>query len=76
MKKTWTYQEITESAIRLIRSSMQLSEKASANGDTDLAGTFRQFAFGNWCCWNTLTSGWQEPGDCERLESMTKATHA
>ena len=71
-KKTWSYSQITASTENGIAASMKLSEEARKEGDNDSARFHRNFAWGKFNAWSTLTAGWQKEGDAARLEAMTE----
>lgn len=74
-KRTWTYEEITEEAESAIRVSMELAKERQAQCEYDSAARFRNFAWGKYCMWDTITAGHQESGDAERLEALTEVQH-
>lgn len=67
--KTWSYKEITEKAERRIT---ELVTQALKQQDKYTEKFLLDSAFGVYLFWSGLTSGWQDEGDDERLESLTK----
>lgn len=67
--KSWSYCQITESMADQIRRSMDLARRES---DHYLKNSYHAFAVGAFLAWNSLTMGWQNEGDYERLEALTK----
>ena len=66
--KTWTYNAITKNAEENICRIMALA----AEGDDFQLELSQRWAYGVYCGWSSLTSGWQEIGDRERLEALTE----
>lgn len=64
--KRWSYTAITTAAEARIISLMTTDmEEGSAHADHR-----RQWAYGVFLGWNSLTLGWQNDGDSARLESL------
>ncbi len=61
--KSWSYRKITLEAERRIRS---LVEGRSPEDER----LYRQWAYGVHLGWNSLTMGWQQDDDGERLEAL------
>ncbi len=60
--KTWSYRTITEEAEEAIKHLMD-----------DDARPYRQdWAYGVFLLWLSLTSGYRQDGDTDRLEALTK----
>ncbi len=69
--KTWTYHELTAAAETAIQSCMRLAAKAPMG--SQVRGIHLCHAWGVFHGWASLTLGWQESGDSERLEALTNA---
>lgn len=67
--KTWTYEEITQKAEKRIKNLMESSKTSPNEFERKL---FQRWAFGTFSFWDVLTKGWQNDGDCERLEALTQ----
>jgi len=64
-KKAWDYKEITEKAENRIRSLLAL---------TPISLKLRkEWAYGVFMGWESLTGGWQEVGDSARLEALLES---
>ncbi len=70
--KTWSYKTITQKAEKEITDLMKQAEKNAAKSDEFSSNLVRQWAYGVYIGWNALTTGWQQIGDKERLEALTK----
>jgi len=67
--KPWSYREATDAPERRIK---QLMNPARPQ-EPDDARIYRQWAYGVFLGWQELTMGWQDDGDSERLEALTRA---
>ncbi len=67
--KTWSYKTITQKAESEIKKFMAKAESAKSDFDR---WTYLNWAYGTFSYWNNLTMGWQNIGDSERLEALTK----
>ncbi len=65
--KTWSYKTITENAEKEIRTLMETCKVADSEFEKRLR---HDWAYGVFLGWKTLTMGWMNDGDCERLESL------
>lgn len=65
--KTWSYKTVTERAEKEIKSLMEQYRKDS---DEFAKRLHHDWAYGVFLGWKELTMGWQNDGDCERLESL------
>lgn len=70
-KKTWSYRAITEAAEQQIRTLIQRAG-AEAQDDAHSRRLLQTWAYGVFVGWASLTSGWQESGDYDRLEALTR----
>ena len=68
MKKSWSYEEVTESAEEAIRACMSLAKEYESEPET--ARIFRHHAFGAYTAWSYIVMGWIEDGDKERLAKL------
>lgn len=66
--KAWNYYEVTKAAAEQIARLML----DSRNTEPDTAFTYRQWAYGVYLAWNALTTGWQNTGDREAMEALTR----
>lgn len=66
--KKWSYQQITEAAESRIRSLMEHVTEATPDYQRSL---HQQWAYGVFMGWQSLTMGWQQDGDSDRLEALT-----
>ena len=67
--KKWTYAEITAHTEKSIKGFMETSLRKD---DDFERRQYRNWAWGAYFSWYQLTSGWQNIGDKERLEDLTK----
>lgn len=68
--KTWSYAAVTKKAEEKIVSLMSQSRVMAKHPDE--ARVFRYFAYGVFLAWNDLTMGWQDAGDSEKMEALTR----
>lgn len=69
--KSWSYRQITEKAEPQIKKLMARADSAT---DYEEKRLYRQWAYGVFLGWSSLTDGWIQDGDLERLENLTKIT--
>lgn len=67
--KQWSYSDVTESVENRIRSFAESASTSPAAVDL-----YREWAYGAFLSWDTLTSGWQKEGDRERIESLANSS--
>ena len=67
-KKVWSYEAITQSVEQRIRMFASLAP----DEDPIVVEMCQKWAYGAFCAWDHLTTGWQEVGDSERLEALVK----
>jgi hypothetical protein len=65
--KTWSYRQVTESARQEITKLLDTANKAQ---DPVEAKFCRQWAYGVYCGWNSLTWGWQDHRDTESMRLL------
>lgn len=66
--KAWNYYEVTKAAAEHIARLMLDARDKEA----DTAFTYQQWAYGVYLLWNELTTGWQNEGDREAMEALTR----
>ena len=71
--KSWTYEEITNHTEDRIRKFMEKAQQSKELNRTYEYDMYRAWAAGAYQAWYDLTCGWQEIGDDERLDALTKA---
>lgn len=64
--RQWSYRQVTAAAETEIR---QLVEQSTAKDPAERQ-LVRQWAYGVFLGWSSLTTGWQEVGDNERLKAL------
>jgi hypothetical protein len=68
IEKPWSYKQITAAAEKSILGSMTLAAKATEPLEAMLHW---RTAWGVFRGWESLTMGWQQKADAERLEAAT-----
>ena len=70
--KTWSYKQITEEAEREIAAIMEAASKEEIRARADV---MEDWAYGVFLGWNSLTLGWREEGERDRMESLTRRSN-
>lgn len=74
--KTWTYRELTDSAVLQIERCAKQASAHAAEGDIAFARKYAEWAYGVRELWREQTRGHHADEDVERLVSSVKAVEA
>ncbi len=66
--KRWSYRQVTEATEAQIRSLVE-----QARSKPEEARLFRQWAYGVYLGWESLTVGWRIDGDGERMKLLAES---
>ncbi len=74
-RKAWSYKQLTQATEANIRGHAEFLKKQLASRPDDLlnhitVSQVSSWAYGSFNLWQSLTFGWQEPGDEERLRAL------
>lgn len=67
--KAWSYIDVTKSVENRIHSFAESARTSPAAVDL-----YKELAYGAFLSWDLLTTGWQEEGDRERIESLANTS--
>ena len=74
MSKRWTYNQITAHAEAELRHYDEMCRMTHV--DKSARELYRDMAAGAFAFWRSLTIGWMNAGDIERLEALKEAVGA
>jgi hypothetical protein len=70
--KKWSYKEITEATKREIERCQRMASEMEGELKLEIARLYHYRASGAVSLWDSITEGWRENGDGERMKALLK----